>query len=129
MLKNIRHQMIHALWNQYRQQSSQMMKIAQALAARNIITLPLDHFAVIDLPGPQTGIPILSDVFSALGFTKRGFGYLPDKQNDFVWLAEDDAPTQPATAVLPQVVIADFRLDEMPAEIRQIIYHEWFFLW
>lgn len=123
MLKIIRHQVINALWNQYRQQSPQMLQIASRLANQNITELPLDHFAVIDLPGPQTGIPILSELFMALGFEPRGSGYLPDKQNDFSWLAEENAQALIPAHVLPQAVVADFRLDEMPASIRQIIYH------
>ncbi len=123
MLKIIRQQAIQSLWNQYQQQLPQMLRITKYLAQRNITQLPLDHFAVIDLPGPHTGIPILSELFISLGFECRGRGYLPDKQNDFTWLAEEDALQAQPLNVLPQAVIADFRLDEMPADIRQIIHH------
>ena len=123
MLKIIRHQTIHALWNQYKQQSPQMLQIANKIAKHHCGELPLDHFAVIDLPGPHTGIPVLSNLFKSLGFSERGQGYLPDKQNDFAWLAQADAATEPPACVLPQAVVADFRLDEMPGEVRKIIYH------
>lgn len=121
MLKNIRQGIVKKLWETYREQSSQASSIEAKLQEKGINQFILDHFAVIDLPGPHTGIPQLSQIFSHLGYTARGKGYLPDKQNDFLWMAESDSDSLPAKEVLPQVVTADFRLDEMPIEIRKII--------
>jgi hypothetical protein len=90
-----------------------------ALPAKKIPIL--DHFAIIDLPGKYSGIPTLSHIFSRLGYVQQGADYLPEKQNDFAWLAEIDAAGQPAAQVLPQVVIADFRLDELPPSVAAII--------
>lgn len=82
----------------------------------------IDHLAIIDLPGPHTGISYLLEIFQSLGYEKKGQGYLADKQNDFVWLAEvSDSPVL-ATEMLAQIVIADFRLDELPQSIRDIVY-------
>lgn len=98
-----------------------MLLVKQYLESLNISNLYLDHFAIIDLPGPQTGIDQLNQIFSALGFIVQGRDYLPEKQNDFLWLTESDSLNQAAQNVLPQVVVADFRLDELPLEIRKII--------
>lgn len=121
MLKQIRQNIIHQLWLRFYQQTSQAKKITQHLKLFNIDQLILDHFAIIDLPGPHSGIPTLSHLFTMLGFSIRGRGYLADKQNDFLWLAESDSERSPAKEVLPQIVVADFRLNEMPSEIKAII--------
>lgn len=121
MLSDIRNKIIHTLWSRYRAQSSQMQAIENGLTTLGCPPIVLDHLAIIDLPGPHSGIPVLRDLFSLIGFTSRGSGYLPDKQNDFHWLAEADCDNQPAHAVLPQVVVADFRLSDMPQAVANII--------
>ncbi|VVC76656.1 hypothetical protein AQUSIP_19800 [Aquicella siphonis] len=121
MLHQLRKKIVQTLWESYRTASPDMRLIDAALKPKGIDQPPLDHFAVIDLPGPHTGIPILKEIFAATGYVSQGQGYLPDKQNDFHWLAESGCQEQRALDVLPQVVVADFRLDEMPADIRVII--------
>ncbi|MBV9575709.1 MAG: DUF1338 family protein, partial [Gammaproteobacteria bacterium] len=121
MLKHVRQMMVDQLWQQYRKTSAQIKTIEQALLEKKIDRFFLDHFAIIDLPGPQSGLSILSEIFSTLGFIEQGRDYLADKQNDFLWLAEADSTLHAATDVLPQVVVADFRLDELPVEIKKII--------
>lgn len=121
MLKQTRQTIIQALWDRYLLTSAQAKKIQASLQKNGTQKIALDHFAVIDLPGPQTGIPRLTELFSHLGFSVRGKGYLADKQNDFVWLAEIDCTEHAAHAVLPQVVVADFRLDELPQNVKKII--------
>lgn len=123
MIKNIRRNIVESLWQRYLQDTLQMQCIVSKLAQQGITEMPLDHFAVIDLPGPNTGIPYLQKLFSLLGYIYQGKGYLANKQNDFVWLTEEDCRNKKPGDALPQVVVADFRLDEMPAEIRKIIYH------
>jgi hypothetical protein len=123
MQKHLRQNIVRGLWERYRLASPDMQRIAAVLKEKNIAHAALDHFAVIDLPGPHSGIPQLYEIFSALGYVERGKDYLAAKQNDFLWMAEGDCMRQPAEFALPQVVIADFRLDEMPSEIRNIIYH------
>lgn len=121
MLKSLRQRVIKSLWQHHRDHSLQVKKIATALTKKNIENLFLDHFAIIDLPGPNTGISHLSAIFSAIGYREKGRDYLADKQNDFLWMAECDSNDRVASDVLPQIVVADFRLDEMPSEIKKII--------
>lgn len=121
MLKSLRHDVIDSLWITYRQKTAQMQAILAKLTERLNKPITLDHLAIIDLPGPNSGIGTLSNMFSQLGFQKRGSGYLPDKQNDFLWMAETNCDELLADQALPQIVVADFRLEEMPAEIKQII--------
>lgn len=122
MLKTIRQQIISTLWQDYRKSNHHMQRIEHSLREKNIRLPLLDHLAVIDLPGPHTGISDLSRIFTALGFEFRGSDYLPEKQNDFAWLAESDSIGSPVQEVLPQIVVADFRLEEMPTAVRDIIY-------
>ena len=123
MLKEFRNNFIYTLWKSYYDESPEMQNIANALKEIGLHSYTLDHLAIIDLPGPHTGIPHLKDIFSILGYEEQGKDYLAGKQNDFLWMAEKNSKTFPAKNVLPQVVIADFRLDEMPTEIQNIILH------
>src|SRR5689334_4890129 len=122
MLKQLRHTIVKNLLVKFHNETPQLKLIESKLAQRDIVTIPLDHFALIDLPGPHTGISQLSQIFSCIGYLVQGRDYLPDKQNDFLWLTEIDSKNTKAQHVLPQVVVADFRLDEMPTNIRDIIY-------
>lgn len=120
MLKQLRQQISKALFEAHLNESPDMQLLLAKLQP-HIEIVPLDHFAVIDLPGPHSGIPIMKEFFLALGYHERGCDYLADKQNDFLWLAENDSANTPAANVLPQVVVADFRVEEMPHEVRNII--------
>lgn len=121
MFKKLRQSIIQNLWQAYRLNTRQMQIIENKLQQKGVRKLYLDHFAVIDLPGPQSGIHALSPLFTAIGYTLKGQDYLADKQNDFAWLCEEDSEDLLATQTLPQVVVADFRLDELPLEIKNII--------
>lgn len=121
MLKKCRQKIINSLWQRYFDNSSQTKLLEKALLKHGIMQPHLDHFAVIDLPGPNTGIYHMREIFTALGFVERGADYLAEKQNDFAWLCENDAMHRTAIDVLPQVVIADFRLDILPPDVKKII--------
>jgi hypothetical protein len=121
MLRQVRQTVVKTLWGKYRDTSAQIRLIETGLQKKGVEYLILDHFAIIDLPGPHTGIRYLSELFSAIGYTVRGQDYLADKQNDFLWMAESDSAHSAAREVLPQVVVADFRLDELPPEVSNII--------
>jgi hypothetical protein len=121
MPRELRKSIIDSLWHSYCSSTAQMQLINTHLKRMGAESIILDHFAIIDLPGPHSGIPSLKELFGMIGYGERGKDYLSDKQNDFVWMAETDHQHQPAKNVLPQVVVADFRLDELPVEIRAII--------
>jgi len=121
MQANLRQQLTQHLWQIYRSDAQEMLTLEAGLKELGIHTYHLDHFAIIDLPGKNSGIPVLQKIFGELGYEKRGAGYLPAKQNDFTWLAEKNCSPKLATDVLPQIVIADFRLHEMPVDVRGII--------
>lgn len=121
MLKQLRQNIVQQLWATYCSTSPQIRLIENALKQRGVQKIILDHFALIDLPGPNTGIPHLSQLFTTLGYAVRGQDYLAEKQNDFLWLAEIDSADHDARDVLPQIVVADFRLEEMPLDIKKII--------
>ncbi len=120
ILFGIRKALVDKLWNGYLNDIPHAKAIFDFLSRENK-NIALDHFAIIDLPSRNTGIPILSQIFSSLGFVIEGLDYLPDKQNDFLWMVEEGAQEKLVHDVLPQVVLADFRLDELPFSIRKII--------
>src|SRR5438105_4799589 len=101
MLKQVRRAIVRQLWDHYHHTTPQIQMIEQRLLAKGIPELLLDHFAIIDLPGPHTGIPVLKNIFSALGFAEQGHDYLPEKQNDFLWMTEVDSVGSQAQDVLP----------------------------
>src|SRR5579862_6014195 len=121
MLRQIRQILIDQLWDDYRHRTPEVQLIEKNLAQQNINKLVLDHFAIIDLPGPYSGIPYLSKLFSLLAYDSQGRDYLPSKQNDFAWLAENNYLNSLAVDAQPIVVVADFRLDELPENVRKII--------
>lgn len=120
LLDEVKHKLVRALWCQYSNEIAHAKIIHDFLQAKNK-KIVLDHFAIIDLPSEKTGIDILSQIFACLNFVVQGRDYLPEKQNEFLWLAEQDAPIKLAEHVLPQVVVADFKLNALPLSIRKII--------
>lgn len=54
-----------------------------ALVKEKIETLKapliLDHYAIIDLPSQTTGLEVLREIFSSLGYEVRGKDPLPEK--------------------------------------------------
>jgi len=112
--------LIDVLWNDY------VAGIAHVKTLRHYLLeskkkIVLDHLAIIDLPSPYTGVDVLAHLFSSLGFRVQGRDYLPEKQNAFLWLVEQDAYLKSADDMLPQVVVADFCLSELSISIRTII--------
>ena len=81
MLKQLRQNIVQNLWQTYCQDSHDIQLINAAFAQKGISRYTLDHFAIIDLPGPHSGIHQLSQIFSAIGYTEQGKDYLTDKQN------------------------------------------------
>jgi hypothetical protein len=122
LLKQVRQQLINYLWDFFQKNHQQTQTLTQDLQQRGEL-LVLDHFAIIDLPSNHSGLNLLSQIFSAIGFIPQGHGYLPEKQNEFLWLTEYDAFDQPASEVLPQIVVADFNLAELPPHVCTIIEH------
>jgi len=121
LLKQTRQALTHHLWQVYKNTVPGFQTIATALQQRGNAHLVLDHFAIINLPGPDSGISYLAQIFSALGYRAQGSDYLAEKQNDFAWWVESDAIDQLAKDTLPQVVVADFRLHELPVAVKTII--------
>lgn len=120
MFKDLAKNIIHDLWMTYQHNNLQMQQVSASLKAKGLNPI-LDHFAIIDLPGPYSGIPTLSQIFKLLGFQERGRDYLHNKQNDFVWMAMADCETTRVIEVLPQVVVADFRLEDFSPKAAAII--------
>lgn len=121
MLNKAKKLIIRQLWQDYAYNLLPVQRIQTALKASFNAVMLWDHFALIDLPGPYTGIHPLAHLFTQLGYVVRGRDYLADKQNDFAWLAEQGVETQPVEKALPQVVIADFRREALAPEVRKII--------
>jgi Domain of unknown function (DUF1338) len=117
ILHTIRHQITNRLWEIYRNEAFDVLSLQTKLS-----DLVLDHYALIDLPGPHCGIPTLTRLFHLIGYHHAGQGYLAEKQNDFVWLSCQHFKQEAKTA-LPQVVVADFRLSCLPKEIQTIVQH------
>lgn len=122
-LSKIRKTLVHELWKRYLNEIPHAKAIFDfiSLANKNINNIILDYFAIIDLPSQNSGIPVLRQIFSALGFIIQGSDYLPEKQNAFQWMVEETADENLAVEVLPQVVLADFRLEELSLSIRKIV--------
>lgn len=117
LLAETRQLIITQFWQTYLQNIVPAQQI-YSVTSPNIY---LDHFAIIDLPGTNSGISQLKHLFTLLGFQEKGGGYLAEKQNDFIWLHEENCENKIAIDVLPQIVLADFRLHELPLTVQTII--------
>jgi hypothetical protein len=115
MLYDIQKLLTQKLWDGYLKNVPKLSKIFGDL---NPV---LDHYAIIDLSSKHSGISHLTKIFELLGFIKRGEGYLPDKQNDFIWLTAHKTIENKPELALPQVVLADFRNDEFTIKTRMIV--------
>lgn len=121
MLNQVKKLMIRQLWHNYAVDLWPVSRIQTTLQEHTDEVFQWDHFALIDLPGPDTGIEPLTYLFTQLGYEIRGRDYLAEKQNDFVWLAEQSVETLRVEDALPQVVVADFRREALAPEVRKII--------
>ncbi|MDQ8039259.1 MAG: DUF1338 domain-containing protein [Rickettsiella sp.] len=121
MLNQVKQLVIKQLWHSYMADLRPVSHMQTVLQQQYNEVLSLDHFAIIDLPGPHTGIVSLIKLFSFLDYEVRGQDYLPEKQNEFFWLAEKSSSTAYAVEALPQVVVADFRREALVPEVRKII--------
>lgn len=120
-LNQVRLKLIEHLWEGYKNEVPHARIISDHLQKHFIKKIPQDHFAIIDLPSEYSGIEPLKKIFEVLGFRERGRDYLPLKQNAFLWMAETESTERTIEEALPQVVLADFRMDELPLSIQNII--------
>lgn len=121
MLEHFRKKLLKNLQDAYFKSVPAAQKIQDALHARGIHNIPMDHYALIDLPSEKTGMDTMNQIYSSLGYITQGRDYLAEKQNEFLWMVESDAIHKKVEDVLPQVVLADFWLKDLPEEIRKII--------
>ncbi|ETO05098.1 hypothetical protein RFI_32299 [Reticulomyxa filosa] len=107
--------LIKALWDGYRRDISFQDHIS------NNNQLYLDHFAIIDLPSENSGKNNLEKIIKKLGFITAGHGYIAEKQNPFLWMRDKNHLDKNPKSCLPQVVLADFRLNELSTKLRLIV--------
>lgn len=114
MLSSVRKKIVYKLWEDYIGSIDFYTKTFK--------TQPiLDHLAIIDLSSWRSGRNVLKKIFERIGFEKSGEGYLPDKQNDFLWMREKQFGSLKFGDGLPQLVLADFRNDLFSPKAQQII--------
>lgn len=123
MLNRVKNYVFNRLWTNYSSHLMEVSTIQNHIQKHFQQELILDHFALIDLPGPYTGMDTLSCLFSYLGYKLRGQDYLAEKQNNFRWLSEDVSPEALAVDVSPQIVVADFRREALTPQVLTIIDH------
>ena len=121
MLQYVKKKIVQQLWQAYQKKLPEVSAIQKALLTCYNDRLAWDHFAVIDLPGPQSGVQVLTELFLFLDYVVKGEDYLINKQNHFVWLADSLSETQRVDKALPQVVVADFRREALAPAVRKIV--------
>lgn len=117
-LKQTQTAVVETLWQLFTERFTYLAKIFALFSSK----ITLDHLAIIDLPSQHTGINTLNQLFAALNYLPQGRDYLPDKQNEFMWLTPAENFQLKASESLPQIVIADFQIEALPIPIRDIIY-------
>jgi hypothetical protein len=121
MLEWVKNTILSQLWENYKSHLAEIDIIQNHIQKHFREKLTPDHFAIIDLPGPNTGMDTLTCLFSYLGYKMRGQGYLAEKQNNFRWLSEEILNDRLVTDVSPQIVVADFRREALAPEVLKII--------
>lgn len=111
------------LWQNYCLDYPLASLIYETVQVQYKTVIPWDHIALIDLPGPHTGRIPLIELWQSLDYEVRGQGYLPEKQNPFVWLAEKNSAQRLARQAWPQVVVADFDRAALSPKVRAIVDH------
>ncbi len=116
----VRKQVIESLWSDFVAHSANTRKLLTSLAA---IGEPwvLDHLGLRDLPGPETGIRVLTEAFTAIGFVEIGEDYVPGKQSRFVWMREENFESLTPLQTLPQVVVAESDFSRFSPESLAIL--------
>jgi hypothetical protein len=115
MTYRIRKGLTHRLWSNYIKAAPEYYGIFSKEK------LAMDHFAIIDFTSKYSGIDYLKEIFKLIGYTERGAGYLPDKQNNFMWLSSPEFSEKSPKEALPQPIIADFCNDKFSKSTRKII--------
>ncbi|TLY48309.1 MAG: DUF1338 family protein [Gammaproteobacteria bacterium] len=123
MLSQVKKNIFSQLWENYKTHLVEIDIIQNYFQRHFQEDLVLDHFAIIDLPGPNTGMDTLSCLFSYLGYIVRGQAYLIEKQNNFRWLSEEVGPETLAIDAPPQIVVADFRREALAPQVLTIVDH------
>lgn len=121
MLNRVKNYVFSQLWQNYSIHLNELSIIQSHIKKYFHEELILDHFALIDLPGPHSGMDTLSHLFSYLGYKVRGQDYLAEKQNNFRWLSEEISAETLAIDVSPQIVVADFRREALAPQILNIV--------
>lgn len=123
MLNHVKSYVFSQLWESYSAHLIELSTIQSHIQKHFQEKLILDHFALIDLPGPYTGMDTLTSLFSYLGYSMRGQDYLAEKQNNFRWLSEKVSPKTLAADASLQIVVADFRREALAPKVLKIIDH------
>ena len=114
-MNELRLRLIKALWNNYCGHISLMPNI---LSSGDIV---LDHLAIIDLKSNASGINTMTEIFKALEFEVMGSGYLPSKQNNFIWMGHKPSFELKPLNALPQIVLADFENQHLSPSVKAIV--------
>lgn len=114
MLSVVRKKVIYKLWENY----IKCIDFYPKLFKQQPI---LDHLAIIDLSSWRSGRRELKRIFERIGFEEKGTGYLPDKQNDFLWMREKQFGATKFGESLPQLVLADFRNELFSEGTQELI--------
>jgi hypothetical protein len=80
-----------------------------------------DHLAIIELGYGNSSRQQLFSLLTNIGFIKNGEDYLPEKHNDFLWMADALYEEADKDEIIPQIVLADFRFNEFSKPVKDII--------
>lgn len=111
----VRNGLIRRLWEKY-----SISNYALEIAHLNHKII-LDHIAIIDLGFESSNRMELANLFQELGFEIKGEGYLPEKNNDFLWMSQKNSSELLTEDVAPQIVFGDFRIEKLSNEVRNIV--------
>jgi hypothetical protein len=120
LLSWVRKELIERLLKDFKSGSQAYQKIEKKLIERGEKVM-IDHIALLDIPGANSGISVLTQILELIGFVKRGSDRLPEKQNNYAWFAEPGIEKKDFNEALPQIVISDFSIQDLTFPVRSLV--------
>ena len=120
LLSLVRKEIVRVLWADFKSDFSLAQVIEEKLNERKE-TLLLDYLEIFDLPGHETGLSVLQNIFELVGFEKRGAGSDTLNKTHFIWMAESESEKRSLGDALPQIVLGEFVTRDLSFPLQSLV--------
>lgn len=107
------------LWSHYYQMVPYASEIEQSFRSRKDSWIE-DHVAFRTLPGENTGMHILQEIFSILGYKRRDDYHFEEKKLRAFWMSPNDTDS-PSDEVSPKIFISELLSDSFSQPFQEAL--------